>query len=60
MPLLELTENQKNARIWWKSLSINEMVELTKKYYPAFSHIDLIKMGPSWIELIYNKEKLPC
>ena len=56
MPLLEPTENQKKARIWWKSLSNNQMKELTKKYHPAFSQIDLIKMGPTWIEEIYNKE----
>lgn len=52
----ELTENQKNAFVWWKNLSINEMKELTKKYFPSFSHIDLYKMGPIWIEEIYNKE----
>ena len=56
MSLLEPTENQKKARLWWNSLSINQMEELTKKYHPVFFYIDLIKMGASWIEEIYNKE----
>lgn len=42
---------------WWGSLSINEMKELTKKYY-SNSHItwSYINQTPSLIEEIYQKE----
>ena len=50
------TENQSRAFKWWSGLSINEMKEYTRKYYPAFSHILIYKMGNDWIENIYNKE----
>lgn len=44
------------SRVWWSSLSINEMKTLAKKYYPMFSDIDLYNMGDSWIDSIYEGE----
>lgn len=51
------TDNQKWAWDWWTGLSINETKVLAKKYYPAFSPVELMRMHIGWIEDIYNKEE---
>lgn len=54
----QLTANQKKAFEWWDSLSINEMKDYTKKYYPEFDDVLIYKMGAHWIESIYDLERL--
>jgi len=54
----ELTANQKKAYEWWNGLSLNEMKDFAKKYYPAFDDVTLYKMSPYWIESIYDLERL--
>jgi len=46
---------REKSQKWWGSLSINQMKELTKKYYSNVTW-SFVNEEPGLIENIYNKE----
>jgi len=50
-----MNKEKHNAQTWWASLSINEMKELSKKYFPSF-HWTTVNILPSFVLEIYEKE----
>jgi hypothetical protein len=50
---------REESQKWWASLSVNEMKEMTRKYYPD-PHItwSFVNQTPSLVEDIYQKENI--
>jgi len=54
----EITKEQhKEAKAWWRELSINEMKAFVKKFFPAFeTNYILLSQMPSFVFNIYEQE----
>jgi hypothetical protein len=48
-------EKKKKSQVWWASLSINEMKQLSVKYFPSCSWT-MVNVTPSFVLKIYEKE----
>jgi hypothetical protein len=50
-----MLDEKEESQKWWSSLSINEMKEMTKKYFPNVTW-SFINDTPGLIDDIYQKE----
>ena len=57
--LLPPTQKQQVALDWFRSLSINQMKALVKKYFPEFTLSLITLMGSDWIAEMHEGEGFP-